>query len=71
VDIVATAIIAGAHDDHGFELGRPARGELQTVKAAPRRADHTDRAIAPLRAGDPTEQFHAIILRLGEILLGQ
>ena len=56
VDVVGPAVVGGVAGDHRAQRRRPLAGELEGVEAAPARAEHADRAGAPLPVGQPGDR---------------
>ena len=69
VDVVGVAVVAGAHRDDRLQRRRAARRDLQAVEAAPRDAEHADRAAAPRLLGQPGDDVDRVLLLLGQVLV--
>jgi hypothetical protein len=70
VDVVGPPVVGGVAGDDGAQRGRPLAGELQGVEAAPARAEHADRAGAPLLTGEPGDGLVEVGLLAGVVLVG-
>ena len=69
VDVVAVAVVARAHGDHGAECGRAAGRDLEAVEAAPGDADHAHLARAPGLLGQPRDRLETVLLLERQVLV--
>ena len=61
VHVVGVAVVGRAQRDDGLERRRLQGRDLQGVEAAPRDAEHADRAAAPWLAGEPVDHLQRIV----------
>ena len=68
VAVIRVAVVGGVERHDGLELRWSERRYLQAVEAAPRVADHPDRARAPLLRLQPRQDFQSVGLLLRKVL---
>src|SRR5699024_9905996 len=70
VDVVGVAVVGGADGDDGGEFRWLQCGKLQTVESAPRLADDTDFAVAPVLRRDPLKYLQSVVEFCRRVLIG-
>ena len=67
--VVGVAIVGETDGHDRFQGGRPARGDLQRIEAAPGFADDRDAAVAPRLTRDPGDRLQRIVLLEFEVFV--